>query len=137
MQKLFAYGSLMCPDIMQLVSGLSLQGTPALLRGFQRCQVLNEPYPAIKASPTQQVEGMLYQGLLPDAWQRLDRFEGEMYQRRQVLLVDAHSQVIEACAYVIRPQYEHHLLHEEWSFEDFLRHGKAQFERDYRGFSEL
>lgn len=137
MRHLFAYGSLMCPDIMRLVSGLALSGEPATLVGYRRCKMRGETYPAVLVDRDSSVTGMLYRDLNPPAWQRLDRFEGEMYRRLETPARLSDNSVINAGVYVIRTAYQHHLLPEDWSFDEFLREGKARFERDYLGFDTL
>jgi gamma-glutamylcyclotransferase (GGCT)/AIG2-like uncharacterized protein YtfP len=137
MHHLFAYGSLMCPDIMGLVSGLSLPGEPAVLTGYRRCKVRGEPYPAVLVDSDASVTGILYRNLNEPAWQRLDRFEGEMYRRLEIQVRLGDESCARAGVYVIQPAYHHHLSLEDWSFDEFLREGKARFECDYRGFDSL
>ena len=47
MENLFAYGTLMCEDIMQDVAGCRLSCVPAELRGYSRRRVRGEHYPAL------------------------------------------------------------------------------------------
>lgn len=134
MQHLFAYGSLMCPDIMRLVSGVEPISQPARLRGYRRCRVRNEPYPAVIADRTATLDGVLYRDLNTSAWERLDRFEGDLYQRIQVRVGTGQGVEQTAGLYLATPALQALLIPGDWSFEQFLREGKSRFERDYRGF---
>ena len=136
MNTLFAYGSLMCADIMQQVCGQILPGEHAVLPDYQRLRVLGEEYPAIIHCTGSQVEGRLYRGLCAAAWQRLDAFEGEMYQRLEVRLLTAGRHELSQ-AYVIHPRYRDQLDDQAWDFAHFLRHGKARFQQRYCGFQDL
>lgn len=132
----FAYGSLMCEDIMSAVAGMPLRGERAVLCGFIRHPVRDEDYPGAVPEEQGQVDGMIYRGLNDAAWARLDRFEGEMYERR---IVRVRSGADEAAAwiYVFRPEYGHRLLPGDWSFERFLQEGKARFLQRYVGFGAI
>jgi gamma-glutamylcyclotransferase (GGCT)/AIG2-like uncharacterized protein YtfP len=133
----FTYGSLMCDDIMARVCGASVVGVLALLPGYSRHPVRDEAYPGILPAADGEVEGILYRDIGDIAWARLDAFEGEMYDRRGVAvrLADGSSQ--EAWAYVIRTEFSSRLAPGEWSFDTFLRQGKARFEALYLGFDTL
>ena len=137
MQQLFAYGTLMCPDILHAVCGSAPQGIPALLRGYSRRRVIGETYPALIAQPHGEVHGILYPIASTEAWVRLDRFEGDMYERREVILHLPDTTLVSAFTYLASPAAQHRLAQEGWSFEEFLQTGKQRFESEYRGFSDL
>jgi gamma-glutamylcyclotransferase (GGCT)/AIG2-like uncharacterized protein YtfP len=82
MENLFAYGTLMCDDIMIEVSGCRLSHMPGTLRGYSRRSVRGEHYPALVPREEGRVEGVVYRNVPDSAWDRLDRFEGEMYTRQ-------------------------------------------------------
>jgi len=133
----FTYGTLMCADIMAAVCGYAPEAGSALLPGYARHPVRGEDYPAIVAEPAQQVAGRLYAGISAGAWERLDRFEGNQYQRQLVLLRLDDGRSIDAWAYVFRPHYRSLLLPGEWDFDAFLRAGKQRFEARYLGFQQI
>jgi gamma-glutamylcyclotransferase (GGCT)/AIG2-like uncharacterized protein YtfP len=137
LKDLFAYGTLMCDDIMRSVAGCALSHTHAVLRGYRRYAVRGEDYPALVAGGGGLVEGVLYHDIPDTAWLRLDRFEGEMYERRfvDVLLTDGRTESV--YAYIIRPEFEGRLESTEWDFEAFLRSGKNRFETHYPGYGAL
>ncbi len=136
--NLFAYGSLMCADIMAEVSGIgALSSEPSVLAGFERRCVKGEDYPAIRARTGRRVEGVLYRGLPAGAWARLDRFEGELYRRAEVRVLLRGGKAVSAQTYVLREEFAARLSPERWDFEHFLARGKSRFTRRYVGYDAL
>lgn len=136
-QHLFAYGTLMCDDIMLDVCTHSIKGESALLHDFSRRVVTGQPFPALIDSGGDQVQGVLYRNVPEDGWQRLDRFEGVMYARRAVpVLLDSGETVI-ADAYVIEPEYMGWVEDDLWDYQKFLSKGRKLFEANYAGYDAL
>ena len=137
--NLFAYGTLMDPKIMARVSGMRCRAGGAVLSGYVRRAVRGEVYPAIAARPGETVDGVVYFDLTPEAFERLDRFEGPMYRRTglAVTLQGAGNGKAAAEAYVIAPGHLDRLSDRNWSFEEFLKTGKARFQGSYEGYGEL
>jgi gamma-glutamylcyclotransferase (GGCT)/AIG2-like uncharacterized protein YtfP len=136
MINLFTYGSLMCSDIMVKVAGCQADSSPALLNNYFRSNIRDREYPGITPRPGTMVTGVLYLNLSSEAIQRLDTFEGELYQRQFVEVVTEHHGMLKAMTYVIKPQYRDLLTDEEWSFTYFLAVGKKRFEETYFGFQD-
>jgi gamma-glutamylcyclotransferase (GGCT)/AIG2-like uncharacterized protein YtfP len=137
MKHLFAYGTLMCEQIMGEVSGCRLSSTPGLLKGYRRLRVKDEPYPAIVPHEDSRVHGTLYRNVPAPAWERLDKFEGGMYARRQVQIVLGDGTSCAADAYVVKPECLDRLEASEWDYAEFLRSGKARFQKNYEGYRSL
>jgi len=135
--RCFTYGSLMCADIMAAVCGFTPEVSAAVLPGYARHAVRDEDYPAIVAESSRQVAGRLYAGINASAWERLDSFEGNQYQRQLVQLRLDDGRSIDAWTYVFRPQYRSLLLPGDWDFDAFLREGKQRFEARYLGFRQI
>ena len=136
----FTYGSLMCEDIMAAVCGERIDrmtARPARLAGFARHPVVGEAYPGMIPSPGSLVSGVLYLNLPATAWPRLDRFEGEMYERRLVRVQTEDGATLAASTYVFRPEFAQRLTDGEWDFAAFLREGKARFTTLYLGFRKI
>jgi gamma-glutamylcyclotransferase (GGCT)/AIG2-like uncharacterized protein YtfP len=136
MPDIFTYGSLMCEDIMHRVAACRLTATPASLSGYRRSRLHGLEYPAIFPAQGGEVSGILYLGLNPEALQRLDIFEGELYSREE-LVVTAGGKPLPAMAYVLKRPYHHLLSGQEWHLAEFLQGGKARFEAAYFGFASL
>lgn len=134
---LFAYGSLMCPDIMAAVSTLAREGHQAVLPGYRRLLVRGEQYPGVIPDPDTSVAGVVYHDITAEGWARLDRFEGAMYERAPVAVAydDGGSDLV--CCYLFRPAYRDRLTSEDWDFSAFLRKGKTIFLNQYCGFQAL
>lgn len=134
MRHLFAYGTLICADIFEQVSGRRATGLSATLKGYSRRPVVGAEYPGVLPQAGSSVDGVVYRDLPAAAWRRLDRFEGEMYRRRVVGVRLASGEILPAEVYVVRPAYRHRLAASEWDLDGFVRAGKARFWREYRGF---
>jgi gamma-glutamylcyclotransferase (GGCT)/AIG2-like uncharacterized protein YtfP len=118
MSALFAYGTLLFPDVLRLVAGRVPVGQPAALDRFVRRRVVGEIFPAIvEGDDGDRVSGILYSGLEQSEWDRLDRFEGELYERREVVLDGRRA----ASTYVLGPSWRHRLGPEPWDPEAFAR----------------
>ena len=137
MTNLFTYGSLMCDDIMLQVSGTKPSHQKARLNGFFCSQIHGETYPGIHPDVQHIVEGVLYFDVNQSALARLDSFEGEYYQRNEITVICSPQTEISATTYIIKPQYNHLLTGKTWSFDDFLLHGKKEFEANYVGFKKI
>jgi gamma-glutamylcyclotransferase (GGCT)/AIG2-like uncharacterized protein YtfP len=119
---LYAYGTLQNRAVIALIVGRELVGNPARLAGYARFCIIGRVYPAIVAAPTGEVDGVVYSDLDAAEVERLDLYEGDLYERRE-LPVRAGDRVITAHCYVLRPEHGHHLSSESWDL--------AAFERDH------
>lgn len=134
---LFTYGSLMCGDIMTEVAGAQLRATPAVLPGYRRFLVRGEQYPGVVPDRGGTVAGLVYHGIDEEGWARLDRFEGELYDRRPVTVRYENGSGAMVDCYVFRPEFASRLTEIEWEYTAFLRDGKALFQQQYRGFKAI
>lgn len=137
MKNLFAYGTLMCDDIMQEVSTCALAGERAMLVGYSRRAVIDQPFPALIESTGEPLWGVLYREVSDDGWTRLDSFEGPNYARRVVQVQLASGEMIEAEVYVVLAGYLDQVSSEPWDYEHFLEQGRQQFESNYAGYKAL
>jgi len=135
--NLFAYGTLLCADILHKVTGCRPAHAPAALRGYRRHALTDEVYPAIVAHEGAAVAGVIYFDVPAGAWSCLDRFEGEMYARRIVRVLCEDGTSVDAATYVIKPEFAYRLAPSEWSVEEFLASGRKKFEAEYSGFDEV
>lgn len=128
----------MVPGIMHEVAGCSPEPVDVILHGYQRYSVRGEQYPGIIKEAGGRVPGVLYREVPPEALQRLDLFEGSMYDRLHVpVLHELDGERIEAMAYVIKPEYQYMLSENLWDFDRFLKEGRELFEEQYCGYNEL
>ena len=132
MTHLFAYGTLMCEDIMSEVAGCRLPNAPGKLRGYSRRTVKGELYPALVQDEAGLVSGLVFRDVPPSAWERLDRFEGEIYRRQSVQIELANSKLLQAATYVVRLEFLGHLDLSDWDFDSFLCSDKKRFLQEFR-----
>ncbi len=132
--NLFAYGTLIDPEIMRKVAGELPRHAPAVLYDYERKILRDRPYPGIRAKAGSAVRGLLYFDISAQGLDRLDRFEGKMYIRTEVSVIPEGGAAVAAWTYILSPGFEGELCDADWSYEDFLREGKAAFESGYEGF---
>jgi gamma-glutamylcyclotransferase (GGCT)/AIG2-like uncharacterized protein YtfP len=133
----FTYGSLMWADIMARVCGREFASEPASLAGHRRHPVRGQDYPGLRAAPGGLVAGRLYRDVDEVAWARLDVFEGDEYERVDVVVALADGSALPAQAYRFRMEFSGRLLPGDWDAEAFDREGRTRFIARYAGFGEL
>jgi gamma-glutamylcyclotransferase (GGCT)/AIG2-like uncharacterized protein YtfP len=124
--RLFAYGTLLLPEVMAAVAGRRLAARPALLRGFARRAVRGEVYPGLVREPGAVTRGVLYERVDPALWARLDRFEGPLYERRDVSVTQV-GRARRAATYVVRADRLAALAEAPWDPEAFARRHAARY----------
>jgi len=129
MKNLFTYGTLMCGEIMVEVSGCRLSHVFGTLKGYRRRSLIGELYPAIHPDNETTVEGVVYQNVPDWAFDRLDRFEGELYERQPVNIELNRGGVLPVETYVIKEAFLNLLDHTDWDFNDFIANGKASLQQ--------
>ncbi len=122
---------------MQEVSGCLPDHRPGVLKGYIRLRVKGHAYPGLLQREAHHVDGVLYQNVPASAWDRLDRFEGEMYARRTVSIEMDSGGRLAAETYIVRPEYVDRLEEAEWDFSEFLKSGKSKFRAGYVGYHSI
>jgi len=84
MNRLFAYGTLIDPQICGDLLGRVPRSIPAILYGYVRHDVRGEVYPAIIPQAGSSVRGLLYENLSTGELALLDAYEGDEYVRSLV-----------------------------------------------------
>jgi gamma-glutamylcyclotransferase (GGCT)/AIG2-like uncharacterized protein YtfP len=126
---LFAYGSLMLPEILGRITQRSFTGIPASLIGWQRYRVHAESYPAIVPHCGGRVEGILWLGLSDREIFLLDAFEGYEYRRIGAFVFDASN--IDYPAQTYAWSGGGGLTNEAWDIELFRTRGMKGFSQRY------
>ena len=132
---LFTYGTLMAPTIFNQVTGTCFACITAWLYHYIRFRVKGETYPGIRPRDHAVVEGVIYSGVDNASLHKLDRFEGPLYNRTDVIVHLGDGTPVDAQAYVIRPEFADRLTSEPWSFEKFLKCDRDEVRRSYSGFN--
>jgi len=109
----------MVPEVMQAVTGRTFRAEPATLTGYTRYRIKRHVYPGIVATKYGYVDGLLYYAIDVDSLQSLDAFESEVYDRKNVQVLLADKDEVEAFTYVIAPRYKHLLSDDDWDVQKF------------------
>jgi gamma-glutamylcyclotransferase (GGCT)/AIG2-like uncharacterized protein YtfP len=133
----FTYGSLMWADIMARVCGREFASEPASLAGHSRHPVRGEDYPGLRPAAEGIVPGRLYRDIDAAAWARLDAFEGDEYERVDVIVTLADGSRLPAQVYRFRGDAAARLLPGAWDVEAFEREGRERFLARYVGFDAI
>jgi len=132
--KIFVYGTLLIPSVMYAVTAREFRFKNAILRGYARFTVKGESYPGIIPATDAVTEGIIYFDVDESSLERLDAFEGDLYQRTPILAESKGGEIINAEAYVIKPQFSGYLSSEEWNANEFAQKYLKAFLATYSGF---
>jgi len=130
--RLFTYGTLCAPEVMETAAGRRFGAIPARLPDHGAYRVRGADYPGLLPRPGSQVEGLLWQGLDGAAFARLDRYEGELYVRRRVRVLTERGARI-AWTYLVRPARRGQLSEEPWDYAEFRERRLARLLERPRG----
>jgi gamma-glutamylcyclotransferase (GGCT)/AIG2-like uncharacterized protein YtfP len=117
---LFTYGSLMFPEVWKCVVGRRFETVSGTISDFAILLVRDETFPAIKPAKDGRVPGLVYLDVDDASLKRLDRFEGEFYERQE-LPVECRDTTLTADAYVISLAHRNVLTTENWTAEGLKR----------------
>ena len=132
--NLFAYGSLILPEVMKKVAGRLFRNEEAELHGFARFKFKGKSYPGIMPFPDHSTDGVLYYEVDPETAERLDQFEGNAYERVPVTVATEHGEWADAETYVVRRSARRSLSADAWDEYEFRKEALAEFLSTYPGF---
>ena len=125
--KLFCYGTLEIPEIMRAVTGANFDCQPAVLPNYARFQVRQAEYPGIVAEPDSETVGTLFTGIDEKTIEMLDAYEGDLYERANVMVQTREGGEVEAVAYVVPDRNKHHLTRQPWNRGAFRQQHYSQY----------
>ena len=134
---LFAYGSLMIPEVIQAVIGREVCGEPATLAGYLRQGLLGFSYPGLVKCPDASVDGRLYRDLGATDLLRLDAFEDDFYERHMLTVTTRDGAIHQVGVYVLAPESVGLLDGRPWCEETFRRRHLRGFLSRYRSRHDL
>ena len=134
--NLFVYGTLMIPSLMYAVTASRFRFTDAILRGYARYTVKGESYPGIIPASDAVTEGIICFGVDEISLERLDEFEGNLYQRTRIKVETKKGETYNAETYAIRADYINCLSSKKWNLKDFSRNHLEAFLETYSGFQK-
>jgi gamma-glutamylcyclotransferase (GGCT)/AIG2-like uncharacterized protein YtfP len=134
--NIFTYGTLMIPEVMVAVTTRKFRSIDAILKGYARFTVKGESYPGIVPATGAATEGIIYFDV--DEWslERLDAFEGDLYQRIQIQAETKEKEILKADTYVIKPKFRSNLSSLEWNIKEFAQKHLKTFLETYTGFQK-
>lgn len=113
--RLFCYGTLQFPEIMEQVTGNHYAGLPVVLQNYGCYTVRGEVFPGIVPEEGAQTRGVVYNGLGAAQLERLDAFESDFYVRARVVVSSEEDDMpLQAWAYVVRDDARDVLSEEHW-----------------------
>lgn len=121
---------------MYAVTAREFRSKKAILRGYARFMVKGESYPGIIPVTDAVTEGIIYFDVDESSLERLDAFEGDLYQRTPILAEMKGGEICNAEAYVIRPNFKNHLSSSEWNAKEFVQKYLKVFLENYSGFQK-
>ncbi len=125
--SVFTYGTLAIDEVMHAVTGRQFPHREAVLEGYSAYLVRGQMFPAIVPDPNGSTPGVLYDEVDPATLNLLDRFEGELYQRLRVGILDADGATIEAHAYSLGAGDRDKLTAEPWDPAGFSARHLARY----------
>ena len=135
--NLFVYGTLMVSSIFVRIAGEDFPKQTGMLKDYGRFRVNGETYPAIIPMPGDHTDGIIYFNVNRLALQRIDAFEGDMYQRSRVVAQTSDNPRIITHAYILRPEYSDWLTDERWRLETFQKQHQQAFIDSFDGFEKI
>ena len=118
--SVFAYGTLAVPEVMLAVTGNSFPSTPAILEGYSAFLIEGECFPAVAVTSGGVTTGVMYLGLDKPTLKLLDKFEGDLYQRKRVAVRSETLGLMSAETHIIGKQAKDRLTSEPWDMDSFL-----------------
>lgn len=119
MDRLFAYGTLQHPRIIQHVLGRVPPFKRARLTDFDRRTIHREDFPGIVPRPGHEVDGRVFEGITEVEWRALDRYESDLYVRQAVEPKLETGGSCTAHAYVIPAEHQHVLSEAPWELTQY------------------
>jgi len=120
--NLFAYGTLMIPQIWDRVAGRPAASLPATLAGYAVFTARGDVYPVmVRASANDVVHGIAYVDLDDATFARLDEYESELYNRVAVEVKLESGAPLRCEAYVLAGERRHKASDSPWDQSRFER----------------
>jgi len=132
--NIFTYGSLMYPSVMRAVTAREFPSKKARVQNYARFKVKGECYPGLIPLEGALTDGVLYLNVDPLSVRRLDEFEGELYERREIAVDAFDGKSLTAQTYVVKAQTQNRLSSEEWDPTHFEKVDLLEFMNTYPGF---
>ena len=124
---LFAYGTLMFPEIWHQVAGTPHIGTPAAVHGYAAYRVKNAVYPGLVAEAGSSTGGEVFEGLDEATLLELDAYESDFYSRVEVIVLCGDGRTLPCETYVVQETCRAELTDEQWDAGWFEEHALHKY----------
>jgi len=124
----------MISNIMYAVTTREFRFKSAALRDYARFMVKGESYPGIIPVTDAVTQGIIYFDVDELSLERLDIFEGDLYLRTAISAELERAEIINAEAYVVKPEFRIYLSSSEWNIKKFVQKHLKAFLENYSGF---
>ena len=112
--NLFAYGTLMFPDVWARAAREECVSRKAVLHGYEARRLSGVSFPGLIEAPDVRTPGLVYMDVSPEAMVRLDAYEDDFYVRIPVTVELEDGEALEAQVYLISPEHRFMVLPERW-----------------------
>ena len=125
---LFAYGTLMFPEVWRRVVGRDVPAQRATAAGFAVYRVRNGVYPVmVSAEAGERVVGVVYRDLDPATFDALDAYESDLYERIAIEVKLDSGSALTCQAYVLPISRAGHASDERWDAAEFKQMWLADY----------
>ncbi len=135
MARLFTYGTLMLPEVMEIVAGRRFAARSATLAGYRRRLLRDRVYPGLVPAAGESVEGVLWEDLDLQALARIDRFEDAPYERLELRVAVAPGESCAAFVYLLRAEHRALATDAAWHEAEFRARHLPDYLADCRTFA--
>ena len=121
---------------MHAVTARHFRSQKAILRDYARFRVKGESYPGIIPVTDAITQGIVYFNVNEFSLERLDTFEGDLYERTRIRVETEKKEILNAQAYVVQSKYLGYLSRKAWDVKEFIKKDLEMFLMTYSGFPE-
>lgn len=129
MARVFTYGTLEIPEVMEAVTRRILSSVAATASGFARFLVKDQIYPGMTPDPDSTTWGRVYFGVDSETLKILDEFEDEVYVRQMIIVQTQNGDSLNAYCYIIPLEHRAILTSQPWSREEFIKYHLHKYVR--------
>ena len=135
MINLFVYGTLMFPQVMTTLTGLTPTYAPAVARNTARFSIRNQVYPGLVNRSGNLTMGYLIRNLDEVNWHLIKAFEGNEYSVGPVA-IETQQHNMNAYTFFVHAHSLDIVANSFWNPESFLRYQLESFLADCRAFKQ-
>ncbi|MEM9353020.1 MAG: gamma-glutamylcyclotransferase family protein [Planctomycetota bacterium] len=117
--NVFAYGTLMFPEVWRRIVGQERSGKKARVEGFALYRVQNAVFPGMIHEAGAEVWGVVFEDIDEETLFELDAYESDFYKREVVEAVAADGRTYDCEAFIVPQSHRAALTEQPWDAESF------------------